>query len=176
MRVRPHIRTLATIAALTMVPLALAACGSSSGSSGSATTNGVSVTASKAWARSTARSQTTAAVYLTVVNDSGNPVVLTGASVPATVAASAAMHETMSTSSTTMASGSGMSGTDDMTTMHEVATITVKPRTTFMFEPGAHHIMLMDLAHPLAAGDEFPITLTRRRGPSLQATVKVRSV
>jgi copper(I)-binding protein len=37
-------------------------------------------------------------------------------------------------------------------------------------------MMLTDVAHALATGDEFPITVTRRDGPSLHATVKVRSV
>jgi copper(I)-binding protein len=151
----------------------LAACGSSGGSKGASSSGGGTVRVTSAWARDTAPSQTNDAVYLTVVNGTGTAVTLTGASVPATIAKSAALHKTttgMSDSSTTM----GMD--EDMTTMTEVKSVNVPAHGTFTFKPGHYHIMLEDLAGALTAHQTFPITLTRGDGATLRATVTVRGV
>ncbi len=117
----------------------------------------------RAWARSTAESATTAAVYLTIVNDSGSTVRIIGATVPASVASDAHVHRTST-------------GDDGMAGMKMVETVTVKPGTTVRFAPGGYHVMLMGLAKPLTRGEQFPITLSRASGSTLTATVAVRGL
>lgn len=140
-----------TIANDMRILLARSAASSSSGA----------VRLERAWARSTAPSATNGAVYLTIVNRSDATVRITGATVPASVAADAQVHHTS-------AGDSGMAG------MKMVETVTVKAGTTVRFAPGGYHVMITGLAKPLTEGERFPITLTRTGGGPLTTTVTVR--
>ncbi|MGZ4677187.1 MAG: copper chaperone PCu(A)C [Acidimicrobiia bacterium] len=140
--------------------LALTACSSSSTGPKRATGD---VRVTGAWARDTAGQQTSAAVYLTVVNGTDAKVTLTGVSVPASIAAASMIHRSTADSS-------------GMTSMHEVGTVSVPAHHRFRFASGGYHIMLTGLAAPLRAGRRFPITLARSAGAPLRATVTVRGL
>jgi copper(I)-binding protein len=159
MSIRTSLRP--TVALLAVGVLGLAACGSSGGgAAGDARSGSVRIT--HAWARSTAASQTTGAVYLTVVNGTGRAVQITGVRVPASIAEGAQMHATVQN--------------DEMSSMHEVGSVSVRAHGAFTFATGHDHIMLMGLVAPLRAHQTFPITLVRRDGATVGGTVAVRGV
>ena len=133
----------------------LAACGGSSGAGGG---EGVSVT--DAWARPTPASTTNAAVYFDVAADDGD--LLVGASVPADIAASTALHMSM------------IDGATDEASMHEMGPLNVPPGDAVTFEPGASHVMLNDLVEPLVAGEQFELTLEFESAGEQVVTVDVR--
>ncbi len=142
-------RRLAALAALAV----LTACGGSSGGDGA----GVSVT--DAWARPTPAATTMAAVYFDVSADDDD--LLVGASVPADVAASTALHMSMV----------GASGDAEM---HEMGPLDVPSGGSVTFEPGANHVMLNDLVDPLVVGDQFELTLEFESAGEQVVTVDVR--
>ena len=43
-------------------------------------------------------------------------------------------------------------------------------------EPGGYHVMLLDLAHPLAVGDHVPLTLTFAKAGSIDVVADVEPV
>jgi copper(I)-binding protein len=164
---------------LSLAALALAACGSGDDD----------VTIENAWARTTAAGQTTGAIYfdLTVAEDD----TLVGASVPASVAADAQVHEVvMADMSGDDMSGDEMSGDmsgdemsgdemsgDDMSgamTMRELTDgLPLTGGETVAFEPGGYHIMLIDVAQPLEVGDEIELTLDFANADDQTITVEV---
>jgi len=165
----PRARIGLGIMAVVVGLLGVAGCGS-----GSATPFGVS----KAWARPTAASQTTAAVYLRI---DGGPDgdTLTGASIGADVAASAELHQTVSSASTTTMAPMGgmdpsdMNSGDDMSTMKAVTKVDIGAGKTVRFEPGGYHVMLVGLVHPLRAGQHLTLTLrfTTHGAKTVEVTV-----
>jgi copper(I)-binding protein len=120
------------------------------------------------WARASAEGATNGAVYFTIVPASDDT--LTGASVPATVAARTEIHETMMMggSDTTMPMGSettmGMGSDTTMggggMQMSPVESIALTGGQDFVLEPGGFHVMLFDLVNPLKVGDTITVTLT----------------
>ena len=160
------------VAATVIGIVALAGCGSDgdrSDAGGGSGADTAMLTIQDPWARDTAASQTPSAVYFTAVNDTGTDVVITGASVPASIAAEAQIHESM-TDDSSMGDASGA-----MTTMREVPTVTVAAGDSVAFEPGGLHIMLTGLDHPLTIGEAFTARLTLRDGSTVPMTVTVRS-
>jgi copper(I)-binding protein len=82
---------------------------------------------------------------------------LTGASTP--IAGSAMMHESYREG-----------GVDKMRMLDGV----MLPRNKeITFAPGGKHIMLMELKHPLKAGETFPLTLTFAHSAPVTITVTV---
>ena len=152
------ITTLAAVL-IAAASLGLAACGEDedTGTSAAATAEAVSVTGP--WARVTAPEATTSAAYMTIASKDGD--VLTNVSVPATIAGMAQLHET-TTSGESMDS---MDSMDDesmasMKGMKEVEQIDIPAGGSVQLKPGGYHVMLMELAKPIAAGDTVPVTLT----------------
>ncbi len=47
---------------------------------------------------------------------------------------------------------------------------------TVVLRPGAEHLMLIDLAQPLRAGDSIPLTLTFETAPALTVNAEVRQM
>ena len=147
------------------ITLVLAACGSD-------TAAPTSLGATGAWARSSTPGATNGVVYLTVSSPTADAVV--AAAVPADVAGSAELHETMGGGG-----GAAMPNMPDMTTgsgemtMTPVDAIEVPAGGSVAFEPGGKHIMLTSLAHPLKAGDHFTLTLTMKSGATLPVDVQV---
>lgn len=154
---------LRTLIALLVVPACLVgvtACGDDS------STDALSL--KDPWSRVTAPGQTAGAVYLTIESKDGDTV--TKASVPASIAGMAQLHETTKDSG----SGSGdMTGSMDKTEttdsgamaggmqgMKEVPSIAIPAGEAVELKPGGYHIMLMELKAPIKDGQKFPVTLT----------------
>jgi copper(I)-binding protein len=111
---------------------------------------------SNVWARPTAGSATTAAVYFTVTNKS-QPDRLTGVSTP--IAAAAELHETIND--------------NGVMKMRPVQSIALDPGKPVTFKPGGYHVMLTGVKGALKAGDSFPLTLTFEHAQPITETVKV---
>lgn len=63
---------------------------------------------------------------------------------------------------------------EGMATMTRVAKITIAAHGKVVFEPGSLHIMLIDPATPLKAGDKVKLTLRFDDGSSLDISADVR--
>lgn len=154
--------------------LALAACGGSD----------EPVSLDGAWARASAPTQTNGAVYFELSSNVAD--VLTGATVDATVAADAQVHEVVPANDAStdasmdhdeMPDGemSDDSETATAMTMQELtAGLPVADGETVRFEPGGYHVMLVDLAAPLVVGDEIELTLEFAAADDLTVSVPVR--
>ncbi len=131
---------MASLRALIVAGVLLCACGSAD--------DGAADVA-RAWARTSAAGQTTGAVYfeLSVQEDD----VLVGVAVSPSVAANAQIHNSM-----TMDDGSV---DDGFSMMHETSSLPLVAGTPVAFEPGRHHVMLVDLVKPLIAGDVVALEL-----------------
>ena len=100
---------------------------------------------SDAWARSTSAAQTTGAVYFEV-ESSADDTLLT-ASVPASIAAGAGLHEQVTND-------------DGSMVMRELGDgLVLEAGESTSFEPGGLHVMLVELAAPLEVGQTFDLTL-----------------
>lgn len=147
--------------------LGLTACSGSSSSGSQAKVKGVIV--KDAWARTSPMSTGAGAAYLTIENTAGTTEKLMSVSVPASVAASAQIHETVMVdgSGTTMA-GAGMMA------MREVESVPIPAGGTVKLEPGGYHIMLLDLASPLKNGQKFTMNLGFLNAGVVQIEVTVK--
>jgi copper(I)-binding protein len=171
----------------------LAACGSDD--------DGQGVSIENAWARTSAAGQTTGAIYFDLTVDEDDT--LSGASVPASVAADAQIHEVVMSdmsgddvgdmgsdttdmggmgSDTTDMGGMGSDTTDmgdmgsdmgEMTMQELVDGLALSAGQTVKFEPGSYHVMLIDLVEPLGVGDEIDLTLEFETAGSVEVTVEV---
>ena len=166
--------------------VALSACGSGDDD----------VTVADAWARASAPSQTTGAIYfdLTVADDD----TLVGASVPSSVATRAEIHEVVMVDDSMDDMSEEMSGddigddemddmemsegSDDMSStdmsgqmrMQEVPDgLALTGGETVSFEPGSYHVMLPELVEPLEIGDEFELTLDFAEADDVTITIQV---
>lgn len=146
-------RRILVLIALSVAP----GCGSRSSSPPPA------VTVTGAWARATAGAAGAGAVYLTLESREGDQVL--GVSVPESVARFAQMHETVRTPG---AGGAGTLG------MRHVGQVALPPGERIAFAPGQRHIMLLELARPLAAGDTFPLALAFERAAPETIRVPIR--
>lgn len=182
-------------AALAMT-LALAACGDDaeetsaedSGSSVRVVEVAEGITATGPWARSTPAEAENGAAYFTL-SSVGDLVIMT-ASAPAEIAGAVELHETVpahdteATDDTQATDGeaaeddsaaeSGGDGMDTAMTMRQVDSIVVPAGGSVVLEPGGLHVMLLDLAEPLEAGDTFDLTLTTETGDELTVPIEVR--
>ena len=141
-------KMISAAAVVVTAAVALTACSTSESSS---------TTVSDPWVRVTAPKQMNSAAYMKITVSEDD--VLTGASVPSSIAGRAELHETtkpmedmsMDTSSTEM---------NDMTGMKQVSSINVPADGGVTLKPGGFHIMIMDLAKPVTEGEEVAVTLT----------------
>ena len=165
---------------LSIGALVLAACGSSD----------EAVTLENAWARTSAAGQTAGAIYFDLTTDQDDT--LLAATVPASVAAEAQVHEVVMAemgsddmASETTAAMDDMGDMGDSAdsdeamdmgamTMQELTDgLALKADETVSFEPGGYHIMLLGLAAPLAVGDEVELTLDFAKADDVTITVEV---
>ncbi len=170
-------RKLLVLMALGLASVALAGCGGMEHSSSSGKAE-----ATDAWARTTAPGQEMGAIYL-MLHGGAEADVLTGVSVPTSVAASASMHETVAVDTGTgeamdmdhtMEMGDDAAMADGAMTMREVTSVDVPADGMVMFEPGGLHIMLMGLAAPLETGSTFDLTLRFAKAGDTTVTVTVK--
>ena len=162
--------------ALTLLPLVaivLAACGSDDDATGEADASSIIV--ERPWARTSPTGVTTGAVYFDITAVDADTLV--AASVPSSIAGEAQIHEVVpaATSGDEMSDEMGdemsgeMSGHEMSNEMSDGETAMVMQELvdglalpageTVSLAPGGYHVMLVDLAEPLAAGDEFDVTL-----------------
>lgn len=179
---------------LTIIPvaaLALAACGS----------DDEAVSIDDAWARTSAEGQTTGAIYFEITAEDGDTLI--GASVPASVASDAQIHEVVPAAETDMGDEQTDMGDEEMAddetdmgdeemsddgdhggmdmgdgemamTMQELVDgLPLPAGETVVLQPGGYHVMLLDLAEPLEVGDEIELTLDFENADDTTLTVEV---
>lgn len=157
-------------AAAAMLVALLAGCGSG----GAAGPTAVEV--SGAWARPTLPSATEGVVYLSITSPDDDSLV--GASVPASVAREASVHESMLLDdSGRMAPMPNMDMGDDRgagetNRSMPPATVPLEAGKASVFAPGGRHVMLIGLARPIVAGETFPLTLVLEHGGEVSVTVQ----
>jgi copper(I)-binding protein len=194
----------ASIAALALIAAACGSGGdadtSTDATTGPAADNGSAaapdegVTATEPWARNSPMMAGDGAAYV-VLRGGDTDDELVGAVVSTDVAASVELHETTTDGGDMDGMHGGMDmgdmddmddmgDMDDMDDMHggmgmmrmqEVDTIAVPAGATVALEPGGLHLMLIDLAKPLVAGESFTMTLTFSSGAELTVPFEVRS-
>ncbi len=147
-------RVAGTLLAVGLLSIGATACGSDGVSQGvktppESTIGQLGVTGQ--WARATIADAKNTAVYFTVVSAVNDR--LTSVEVDATVAAKAEMHQTMTMTSDSSAAGGEMQ-------MGPVEGIDIVGNTPLVLEPGGYHVMLFDVAKPLAEGDTISVTLS----------------
>jgi periplasmic copper chaperone A len=108
-----------------------------------------------AWARATAGP--TGVAYLRILNKGATPDSLMSVKTP--VAEKAELHETK------MENG--------VMTMRSIGPVAIAPGQAVVFKPGADHVMLVGLKHPLKQGESFPLTLSFEKAGNLQVMVRV---
>jgi copper(I)-binding protein len=116
------------------------------------------LTARDAWARP-ARKGATGAAYLTLDNVGALPIRIVGLSSP--VARAVEAHETTQH--------------DGMAHMRMLPALQVPARGRLQMRPGGLHLMLVELARPLAVGDAVPLTLRTADGATIALTARVRA-
>jgi periplasmic copper chaperone A len=114
-----------------------------------------SIEVQHAWARASAGK--TGAAYFSVVNKGATPDRLVAVSTPA--ADKAQIHEDK------MENG--------MMEMRPVGPMVIAPGQSAQLKPGADHVMLMGLKHPLKEGETFPLTLSFEKAGDIQVVVTV---
>lgn len=150
--------------------LLFSACGDDS--------EGVSeLTVERAWSRTTPAAATTGVVYLEITSPDDDTIV--GAAVPADIAGSAELHETMAAGESGHSHGGDTADTTDNSAssgemvMEPLDSVELPADSTVVFEPGGLHIMLIDLAAPLELDEEFTLTLTLGSGDQIDVDVVV---
>jgi copper(I)-binding protein len=135
--------------------LLLSACQSQSDTDHPASV-GIAIT--DAWARATPAATNVGAAYFTLTNSTAEADTLRSVTTPA--AARAELHRT--------------TNENGMAHMRPAGEIAVPAGQTVKAEPGGLHVMLYELARPLAAGDSVPLTLTFARAGAVTVTLEVR--
>ena len=113
------------------------------------------------WARASIGTSRPGGAYLTLRNEGGVAVSLTG--LRADISAMASIHETQT-------NGDGVSS------MAPAGDIEIPVGGAVALEPGGYHAMLMKLQSPLVEGETFPMTLLFSDGTELEVTVPVLGV
>jgi copper(I)-binding protein len=156
------------LALLAIAPLALAACGGDD-----------PITIGGQWARTSPAMASMGAAYMDITSSEGDQLV--GVSVPASIAARAEIHE-MVPADVPMDDSMDESMDDgemDMDmgamVMQQIMALDLPAGETVSLEPGGYHVMLIDLAEPLAEGDTFNVTLDFAEADDLTVEVVVRT-
>jgi copper(I)-binding protein len=154
------------LALLAIAPLALAACGGDD-----------PITIEGQWARTSPAMASMGAAYMDITSSEGDQLV--GVSVPASIAARAEIHE-MVPAEVPMDDSMDESMDDgemDMgaMVMQQIMALDLPAGETVSLEPGGYHVMLIDLAEPLAEGDTFNVTLDFAESDDLTVEVVVRT-
>lgn len=173
MNPRSFSRPLALIAIALIAGSALVASACSSSGSSSATFRAKDIVVSNVWARESAGSADTGAVYLSIENTAGTADKLLSASVSQAFAKSASIHETVTTDGTTPTTVGA--GSSSMMSMKEVASVTIPANGSVTFESGGYHIMLIGLIAPLKDGQKFDLNLGFLNGGVVKVTATVKA-
>jgi copper(I)-binding protein len=115
------------------------------------------LTVADAWVRATPGAGV-AAAYMRLHNGGTQPIRVTG--VRSALAGHAMIHETR------LVGG--------VSTMRAHEPLLIAPGASVELEPGGLHVMLRELAHPLAAGEEVPLELLLEGGGRVEVRARVR--
>lgn len=165
---------LAAAAAAALCAVAISACGDDDDTTAkTSTATARAVEVSDVWARTTAPSQTSGAVYLTISAPDGDA--LMRASVPTDIAGKTELHETTSDgASHSDAMAMDETKTQAMKGMKQVSSIHIPKGETVTLKPGGYHVMLLDLAAPIADGQKIPVTLTFEHAGTVEVEATAR--
>ena len=192
------------LAVVVLAGAGLVACGDDSDDSAATTTTTTEAAApssqvSDVWARPVEdlTAKDTSAIYMVITGGSEDDA-LVKASVPADVAGTVELHETVAADDATTTTDGGRHGVrpprrwaatwshhhrhggrgDDMgggmMTMQPVESIPVPAGETVALEPGGYHVMLLDVKKVLAVGDTIDVTLTFEKAGEVTTTAEVR--
>ncbi|GGG53724.1 hypothetical protein GCM10011374_15780 [Kocuria dechangensis] len=175
LRVRPRTAAVLTVGALALTGCAAPAAAPADGRSETSAASGAPsetsaapeadgeqrLTVEQPWVKARTDGGMTG-VFGTLVNDGDEPVVITGAAA-GNAAGSVELHETVLDPET---------GATVMRQREEP--ITVGPGESYALEPGADHIMLLDLQCGLYAGDELELTLRFEDGAEQAWTAVIK--
>ncbi|MGA1724196.1 MAG: copper chaperone PCu(A)C [Ilumatobacteraceae bacterium] len=156
------------LALLAIAPLALAACGGDD-----------PITIGGQWARTSPAMASMGAAYMDITSSEGDQLV--GVSVPASIAARAEIHERgpadvpMDDSMDESMEDGEMDMDMGAMVMQQIMALDLPAGETVSLEPGGYHVMLIDLAEPLAEGDTFNVTLDFAEADDLTVEVVVRT-
>ena len=120
-----------------------------------ATAGAAQVTVNAAWVRATVPGQTIAGAYLKIT--SASTAYLIGGSSPA--AKTVELHQ--------------MSMENNVMKMRPLARLELPAGAAVELRPGGYHLMLIDVAHPLVAGERVPLKLTVEDKDGRRHTVDV---
>lgn len=115
-----------------------------------------------AWSRATAPTAPTGAVYFSVANNGKNSDRLVGIETEA--AKMSQLHE----------SSMDAAGVMKMEEMKQG--LAIPAGETVTLKPGAGHVMLMGLTHPLKQGDTLPLTLTFEKAGKVEIIANVQAM
>ncbi len=152
------------LALLAIAPLVLAACGGDD-----------PITIEGQWARTSPAMASMGAAYMDITSSEGDQLV--GVSVPASIAARAEIHEMVPADMDHAMDESMDDGEMDLgaMVMQQIMALDLPAGETVSLEPGGYHVMLIDLAEPLAEGDTFNVTLDFAEADDLTVEVVVRT-
>lgn len=115
------------------------------------------LTVTDAWVRAVPGAAV-AAAYMTLHNGGPRAVRVTG--VRSALAGHAMLHESQ------LVGG--------VSTMRPHEPLTISPGASLVLKPGGLHVMLQDLAHPLAADEQVPLELLLAGGSRIALSARVR--
>jgi copper(I)-binding protein len=118
------------------------------------------ITIDHPWSRATAPGQSTGAGYMVVLNQGNEPDQLVGASSPAAARVEIHTHSVDS---------------QGVARMREVSSVELPAGGEIRFAPGALHLMLVDLAQPLKAGQNVPLTLSLEKAGRVEVQLTVEA-
>lgn len=127
-------------------------------SAAAASASALEVRVENAWVRQPPPGAEVAAAYFTLHNAGGKAAVLVDIDCP--LAGGAMLHRT------TVVAGESR--------MRPVERLTIPPGQSVTLEPGSLHVMLDQLAHPLAVGQHVPLVLHFAGGKELHVDATVR--
>ncbi len=122
---------------------------------------GAHLTVKDAWARETGGRTLSAAVYLTLENNDGEPATVIAAR--SDIASIVQLHQTRA-------------GDDNIMRMTPVEGIDIDGFGRALLAPGGTHIMLIRLKKPLEKGATFPLTLELESGEAIETSVTVTGI
>jgi len=111
----------------------------------------------QAWAPHTGKRTMSAAVYMTIRNDGDQKDTLI--EVKTDQAAQSMLHQSKDV--------------NGIMRMEHVERLDIPAGGTVQLAPGGHHIMLMQLAHPLKRGDVFPLDLVFEKAGKVRIFVEI---
>jgi periplasmic copper chaperone A len=174
------------LAMIAVGALALAACGSDDATTAPVATPlaGGAVSVSGAWARNSPMGASVGAAYLVITSPVDDELI--SVTVPTDIAARTEIHETVMVqpdeeedSEDADDSGDGHGGSHGAMgggamTMREVGSIQLPAGKMVLLQPGGLHIMMIDLAAPLALGTTFTAILEFTVSDPIEVTFEVR--